>query len=167
MGEAPTSSTPDVTLREATERDLDLLFAHWTDPEARRMAAFMPPDAHERSAFDERWRRFAESDAIAARVIEAGGEVVGSIGSWENEGIREVTYWLGREHWGKGLATRALSVFLRDVERTRPLQAATAHDNLGSQRVLEKCGFRRVGRGRGYSHVRGEDVDEIVFCLDS
>ena len=110
------------------------------------MAAFAPADPSDREAFDERWRRIRESDDSIALVIEVDGKVVGSIGSWTNDGEREVTFWLGREHWGKGIATRALAEFLADVERTRPIHATTAQDNVGSQRVLEKCGFRRVGK---------------------
>ena len=107
-------------LREVLETDLDVLFMHWTDPEANRMAAFAPADPSDREAFDERWRRIRESDDSTALVIEVDGKVVGSISSWTNEGEREVTYWIGREHWGKGIATRALAEFLADVERTRP-----------------------------------------------
>ena len=154
-------------LREVRDTDLDVLFAHWTDPEANRMAAFAPADPSDREAFDERWRRIRESDDSTALVIEVDGEVVGSIGSWTNEGEREVTYWIGREHWGRGIATRALAEFLADVERTRPLQASTADDNVGSQRVLEKCGFRRVGVRRAFATSRGEELDEVLFRLDA
>jgi RimJ/RimL family protein N-acetyltransferase len=152
-------------LREVTETDIDILFAHWTDPEANRMAAFAPADPSDREAFDERWRRIRESDDSTALVIEVDGKVVGSISSWTNEGEREVTYWIGREHWGKGIATRALAEFLADVERARPIQASTADDNVGSQRVLEKCGFRRVGVRRAFATSRGEELDEVLFRL--
>lgn len=154
-------------LREVRDTDLDVLFSHWTDPEANRVAAFAPADPSDREAFDERWRRIRESDDSTALVIEVDGKVVGSISSWTNEGEREVTYWIGREHWGKGIATRALAEFLADVERTRPIQASTADDNVGSQRVLEKCGFRRVGARRAFATSRGEELDEVFFRLDA
>lgn len=144
-----------------------MLFEHWTDPESNYMAAFTAADPTDRAAFDDRWRRLRADDDLTALVIEHDGEVVGSISSWDNDGIREVTYWLGREHWGKGIATQALRSLLTTVETTRPIQAATAHDNVGSQRVLEKCGFRRVGTGRGFADARGEDVDEVLFRLDA
>jgi RimJ/RimL family protein N-acetyltransferase len=154
-------------LREVRDTDLDVLFSHWTDPEANRVAAFAPADPSDREAFDERWRRIRDSDDSTALVIEVDGKVVGSISSWTNEGEREVTYWIGRENWGKGIATRALAEFLADVERTRPIQASTADDNVGSQRVLEKCGFRRVGVGRAFATSRGEELDEVFFRLDA
>ena len=154
-------------LRDVEDGDLDILFDYWTDPESNWMAAFTAVDPHDRDAFDERWRRLRESETITVRTIEADGVVVGSIGSWDSDGKREVTYWLGREHWGRGLATRALVDFLAEAERSRPLYAATAHDNVASQRVLEKCGFRRVGGGRGFAAARGAEVDEVFFRLDT
>jgi len=154
-------------LREVRDTDLDVLFSHWTDPEANRVAAFAPADPSDRGAFDQRWRRIRESNDSTALVIEVDGKVVGSISSWTNEGEREVTYWIGREYWGQGIATRALAEFLAEVERTRPIQASTAADNVGSQRVLEKCGFRRVGVRRAFATSRGEKLDEVFFRLDA
>ena len=83
---------------------------------------------------------------------------------WTQEGNRGVTYWLGREHWGKGVATRALAAFL-EIETARPLHAAVAADNAGSIRVLEKCGFTRAGGDRGFATARGEEIDEVFFLL--
>jgi len=97
--------------------------------------------------------------------ISLAGEPVGSISSWDNDGKREVTYWIGRAHWGKGIASRALGAFL-EIETTRPLYAASAADNIGSLRVLEKCGFRVTGPGRAYSNSRGAEVDEANLRLD-
>jgi RimJ/RimL family protein N-acetyltransferase len=129
------------------------------------MAAFTPADAADRSAFDARWARLRGLESVTLRTIEADGEPVGSIGSWDNEGEREVTYWIGRAHWGKGIATEALRAFL-DLEQTRPLHAATAIDNVGSQRVLTKCGFRVAGEGRAFANARGKEVTELLFRLD-
>jgi RimJ/RimL family protein N-acetyltransferase len=154
-------------LRDVDDADLDVLFEHWTDAEANRMAAFTVASPHDRQAFDDRWARLRNDPSVTARAIEVDGAVVGSISSWDNQGTREVTYWLGREHWGKGLATRALAEFLASVETTRPVQAATAIDNVGSQRVLAKCGFRRSGEGRAFANGRGTEVDEVLFRLDA
>ena len=154
-------------LRDVRDDDLDSFFEHWTDPDANRMAAFTSADPSDRAAFDARWERLRSSPAVTNRTIVVDGAVAGVIGSWDNDGERELTYWLGREHWGKGIATRALAEFVGEVEPTRPLHAATAHDNVGSQRVLEKCGFVRVGSGRGFATARGEEIDETLFRLDA
>jgi RimJ/RimL family protein N-acetyltransferase len=155
-----------VLLRDVRDDDLEVLFEHWTDADAIRMAAFVPADEHDRASFEARWARHLTDESVTTRAIEVDGELVGTIASWDNDGQREVTYWIGRKHWGKGIATRALRAFLA-VETTRPLFGVTADDNVGSRRVLEKCGFRVVGSGRAVAHGRGEEVDEGVLRLDA
>ena len=154
-----------IVLRDVEDRDLDTFFDHWVDDEARRMAAFTPADAHDRAAFTARWERQRGNPSILVKTIVLDGEPVGSIASWDNDGNREITYWIGRAHWGKGIASRALQAFL-DIELTRPLFAAAAADNTASLRVLEKCGFRVVGHGRAYANARGLEVDEVNLRLD-
>ena len=91
---------------------------------------------------------------------------MGHIASFDLEGQREVTYWIGREDWGRGIATRALQEFLQ-LEATRPLYARAASDNAASIRVLTKCGFLIVGEGRGFADGRNEETDEVVLRLDA
>jgi RimJ/RimL family protein N-acetyltransferase len=79
-------------------------------------------------------------------------------------GEREVSYWIARKHWGKGLATAALGAFLEEVT-IRPLQARVAHDNMGSLRVLQKCGFVITGRDKYFANGRGEEIEEIIVKL--
>jgi len=131
-----------VFLRNVTDEDLPIFFQHQRDEVALRMAAF-PSREHE--AFLNHWRTKVLRPENAIRTIVADGAVAGYVSSWEQDGQRLVAYWVGREHWGKGIATRALSEFL-GVEPTRPLHAWVAVHNVGSIRVLEKCGFRAVAQ---------------------
>jgi RimJ/RimL family protein N-acetyltransferase len=155
-----------LVLREIEDRDLDVLFGHWTDPDAIRMAAFTSSDQNDRTAFERRWARLRSDVSTTNRVVEIDGRVVGHIASFDLEGHREVTYWIGREDWGRGIATRALQDFL-ELEATRPLYAGAASDNAASIRVLTKCGFHIVGEGRGFAHGRNEETDEVVLRLDA
>jgi RimJ/RimL family protein N-acetyltransferase len=141
-------------LRDVREDDLDVLFEQQREPEAVAMAVF---PAREREAFDAHWRRVLADDTAVVRVIESEGEVAGNIGSWEQDGQQLVGYWLGREFWGRGLATAALAELTEELD-TRPLHAWVAAGNLGSIRVLEKCGFARVG-------ARTTDVEEYLYEL--
>src|SRR5688572_690909 len=85
--------------------------------------------------------------------------------SYVNEaGEREVGDWIGREYWGRGVGTRALSQFLDDV-RTRLLYARVATHNVASLRVLEKCGFTISGRYDRSSNAGGAQVEELVLTL--
>jgi RimJ/RimL family protein N-acetyltransferase len=102
---------------------------------------------------------------VINRAIVVDDEVVGTIGSWGDAGEREITYWIGRSYWGKGIATAALNAFLV-VDTTRPLHARIAHDNVASQRVLEKCGFRVVGTDRGFAAARSGEIEEFVLRLE-
>lgn len=147
-------------LRNVTDEDLRIFYEHQRDPVALRMAAF---SSRERAAFLTHWHTNVLRPENVARTIVAGGWVAGYISSWEQEGKRLVGYWIGREHWGKGIATRALSEFLA-IERTRPLHAWVAVHNVGSIRVLEKCGFRTVAQ-ENQQHPDG--VAEVLMMLGS
>jgi len=142
-----------------------LLFEQWADPVAAHMAAFTAPDHMDRDAFERRWSRLRADETILNRVIVVDGEVAGSIGSWGDPGEREITYWVGRSYWGRGIATDAVKAFLA-VERTRPLHARVASDNVASRRVLEKCSFRAVGTDRGFAHARSAEIEEFVLRLE-
>jgi RimJ/RimL family protein N-acetyltransferase len=155
-----------LVLREIEDRDLGVLFEHARDRDAIRMAAFTSPETADRTSFERRWARLRSDASTTNRVIEIDGRVVGHIASFDLEGQGEVTYWIGREDWGHGIATRALQAFLQ-VEVTRPLYARAASDNAASIRVLTKCGFLIVGEGRGFAHGRGEETDEVVLRLDA
>ena len=130
-----------VELREVREEDLRAFFEHQRDPVAAEVAAFPSRD---RDAFFVHWERILRDPDVLARAVVVDGRVAGNVVSFAVGGRRYVGYWLGRAFWGRGIATEALRRFLR-VEPVRPLFASVARTNVGSIRVLEKCGFRPVG----------------------
>jgi len=151
-----------VTLRDVTEADLQVFFEFQRDPVANEMAAF---PARDRATFMEHWtKEVLGDDAAGKRTILLDGHVVGNILSWADSGDTFVGYWIGREHWGKGVASRALALYLVEVD-TRPLHAHVAKHNAGSLRVLEKSGFRIVGE----QTIEEADVriDEVILRLDA
>ena len=128
-------------LRAVVDADVDIFYEQQADPEASAMAAVPSRD---REAFHEHWRRIRLDPANVLKTIEDDGEVAGHMLSWPAEGRRYVGYWLGRDFWGRGLATAALLELVAEVPE-RPLHALVATDNVGSIRVLEKCGFVEIG----------------------
>jgi RimJ/RimL family protein N-acetyltransferase len=150
---------PAVHLRAVRDEDLPVLYEHQLDEVANRMAAFRPRD---RDAFKAHWARILGDPSGLVRAIENDGTLVGNVGSWVGPGVRLVGYWIGREHWGRGIATAALRAFIEE-DRSRPLHALVATQNLGSIRVLEKCGFARSDE----QLATGDDVEELVFRLDA
>lgn len=147
-----------VRLRNVEPSDLPVFYEHQLDPDATRMAAFPSRD---RTSFDAHWERNILGDAaVIAQTILVDGEVAGNIGSWTQEGSRLVGYWIGKDYWGKGVATRALAAFLLFVT-DRPLYAHVVKHNVGSVRVLEKCGFSM----NESVEVVNEGVVELVLVL--
>ena len=141
-------------LRDVAESDLDAFFEHQREPEANEMAIF---PARDRETFDAHWRKLLADHSVIKRTIVHEGQVAGNIGCWEQDGQRLVGYWIGREFWGKGVATEALAELTEELT-ARPLHAWVATTNVGSIRVLEKCGFVQVGS-------RATDVEELLFEL--
>jgi len=154
-----------IVLREVHDSDLPVFFRQMNDPEAVHMAAFTPKDPTDRDAFDAHWKRILASDAVN-RTVLADGDVVGSAAVYGDPGEREVTYWIDRAYWGRGIATAALRELIAQVPE-RPLYARAAADNTGSRRVLEKCGFRVTAHASGYANARGTEIDEVVLTLDA
>ena len=155
----------NVSLRPLEDDDLDTLFQQVTEPESIRMAAFTSEHQTDRSAFLERMSRLRADPSVSHRVIDVDGVVAGTIGSFRIDDRLEVTYWVGRAHWGKGIASAALAIVLAETDE-RPVFGRAASDNIGSLRVLEKAGFRRVGVDRGFAHGRGEEIEETILRLD-
>lgn len=144
----------EVRLRNVEPDDLPVFFAQQLDDEASRMAGFPSRD---RAAFDAHWaRNILGNPAAVMQTILFAGKVAGNIGSWRQDALRFVGYWIGKEYWGKGIATQALGQMLRLVTE-RPLHAHVARHNLASIRVLGKCGFL----------LEHEEAEELLFVLRS
>ena len=155
-----------LALRPVEDGDLDALFEQMRDPEGVRMAAFTPEDPDDRNAFDAHMSRVRSSPDITLRAVMCDGHLAGSIAAFPAAGQTEVTYWIERAAWGKGIATRALALLL-ELVTARLLYARAASDNAGSLRVLQKCGFQPVGTEKSFAAGRNEDIEEIILRLDN
>ena len=154
--------TGDVRLRDVFESDLSIFYEQQLDPEATRMAAF---PSREQAAFMAHWAKNLNHPTNMMKTIHVNGQVVGNVVSFEMDGEREVGYWIGRPYWGKGIATQALALFLTH-DQTRPLYAHVASHNLGSIRVLEKCGFVLCGVDKEFAIVNGVAVEGVILKLE-
>lgn len=155
----------NVVLREVQAEDLSIFFEHQQDSEANYMAAFTAKDPTDQQAFMAHWTRILGDATTTNRTILIDGQVAGSVSSYEETaGHPEVTYWLGKPYWGKGIATAALRALLAQVT-TRPIYARVAKDNRASLRVLEKCGFTIIGEDKGFANARGQEIEEWLLHL--
>lgn len=153
------SRASGIDLRPVTESDLPILFEYQREPEANEMAAF---PARDRDAFMTHWTKILGDKNVVAMTAVIDRCVVGNVGCWTQDGQRLVGYWIGKEHWGKGVATQMLSMFLRLVA-DRPLHAYVAKHNIGSIRVLEKCGFALCAKATCALGEPADGIEELVY----
>ena len=156
------SRATSVTLRQVRPADLDTLHAQQVDAEACRMARF---NSRPHGAFIEHWTRILDDDRVFKRAIVADGELAGQVVCFERSAIQQIGYWLGREFWGRGVASRAVALALPQIGR-RPLYAFVAPHNVASQRVLEKCGFRRTDEPLTDPGGPGNAAEDLLFRID-
>ncbi|QFF99019.1 N-acetyltransferase [Psychrobacillus glaciei] len=155
----------EVKLRDIIEENLPIFFEQQLDSTANYMAAFTTKDPTDKDAFFDHWTKIIADETITIKTILFNGIATGHVSNFEQFGEPEVSYWIGKESWGQGIATKALSEFLEYI-KVRPLYARAAKDNLASIRVLEKCGFKIISEDKGFSNARGKDVEEFILKLE-
>jgi RimJ/RimL family protein N-acetyltransferase len=140
-----------IRLRNVERDDLPRMYEMQLDPESNRLAVTIPRSAE---AFEAHWANVLRDPSVTAKAILLGEKVVGNVSCFQRDAQSNVGYWVSREHWGKGIASRALELLLLEVS-TRPLYAHVATSNGASLRVLQKCGFvvERVQGTRPPNHV--------------
>jgi ribosomal-protein-alanine N-acetyltransferase len=154
----------NITLRKTTPEDLPELFVFQQDEDAIHLAAFTPVNQGIRSAYLEKYTPFLSNPTIHMQTILADGAIIGSIAKFEIEGEAEISYWIDKKFWGKGVTSIALAEFLK-LEKMRPIFGRVAFDNIGSQRVLEKCGFTKIGTDKGFANARQAEIEEYIYKL--
>lgn len=154
----------NIQLRKTTVEDLETLFLFQLDEQAIYMAAFTSKDHTDKMAYFEKWTRFLQNNTINSQTILYNGHIAGSIGKYLM-GEAEITYWLDRHFWGKGIATKALQQFLT-LETTRPINGHVAFDNIASQKVLENGGFVKTGTDQYFANARGKEIEEFIYRLE-
>lgn len=153
-----------VKLRRAEESDLEYFFQFQLNTEGRYLAAFTSKDSTDKQAYFKKYGKLLDDPTVNQQTILVDEKVVGSIAKFEMEGDAEITYWIDRDFWGMKIATTALKQFLT-FESTRPIFGRVAFDNIGSQKVLEKNGFAKVGTDKGFANERQAEIEEYIYKL--
>ena len=154
----------NLSLRKSTISDLEIFFLNQLDSEAGHMAAFTAKDPTDKEAYMTKYTDIINSDTAIMDTIIANEQIAGSIGCYEMGGETHITYWLGKEFWGQGIATKALTLLISTINH-RPLYGSAAWDNIASQRVMQKCGFKFDRRDKGFANARGKEIEEVIFIL--
>ena len=153
-----------IELRDLDDEDLDAIFEMMRDPAAVEMAAFTAADPDDRDTFDAWIERQRAAADVALYVVTERGGFAGSAALFSVDGDREVTYWIARHAWGRGVATEALRLLV-SREPERPLFARVAAHNTASLAVLTKVGFTEVSRDIEFAPGVGREIEEIVLVL--
>ena len=148
-------------MRAVEPTDVEVFYEQQADPVAADMAAF---PARDRAAHFDHWaRRVLGDSSVIVRTITVDGAVAGNVVSWlDADQGRLLGYWIGREYWGRGIATEAVRLYLGEVSE-RPIRAFVALTNVGSTRVLEKSGFVRASEE---PEIGSDGVEELLFVLN-
>ena len=154
----------DIKLRPTEIADLDTLFQYQLDKEGGYLAAFMPKDPTDKTAYINKYTKLLSDPTVNNQTILLDDKIVGSIAKFIIESDTEITYWIDRKFWGRGIATKALTEFLA-IETVRPIFGRVAFDNFGSQKVLEKCGFDKIGSDKGFANARQMEIEEFIYKL--
>jgi ribosomal-protein-alanine N-acetyltransferase len=154
-----------IQLRPTQILDLETLFQFQQDLDGRHLAAFVSENPDDKSAYIAKYTRLLSDPSVNNQTIICDGVIVGSIAKFLMDGDTEITYWIDRKYWGQGIATKAVEKFLI-VEKGRPIFGRVAFDNFGSQKVLEKCCFVKVGTDRGFANARQIEIEELIYKID-
>jgi RimJ/RimL family protein N-acetyltransferase len=126
-----------VRLRDIEQDDLPGMYEFNLDPDANRLAMTTPRSA---DAFEAHWEKVLADPNVIVKAICVADDLAGYISCFKLDGLDAVGYWVSKDFWGKGIASRALELLLKEVP-VRPLHARVATGNRASLRVLQKCGF--------------------------
>lgn len=161
-----TNNKPHIKLRRTTVSDLEVLFQFQLDKEAGYLAAFMPEDPADKAAYVNKYTKLLNDPTVNNQTILMDNIIIGSIAKFVMEGDAEITYWIDRKFWGHGVASAALKEFLA-IETARPVFGRVAFDNIGSQKVLHKCGFVKIGSDKGFANARQTEIEEYIYKLET
>jgi ribosomal-protein-alanine N-acetyltransferase len=147
--------TKRLILRSPKASDAEPMFSNWAnDPEVTKYLTWNPHESVEvTKMIVSRWLQEEEDPKTVRFLITVKGndDPVGSIDVvGYHDGDPEIGYCLSRKLWGQGYMTeacQAVMAYLFALGHKRILIDA-AEDNIGSNRVIAKCGFRFVGKER-------------------
>jgi RimJ/RimL family protein N-acetyltransferase len=162
-----------IALRQWRMEDAPAIEAACQDPEISRWIPWIPSpySRADAEAYLEQCLEGGEGRHPFAIVDPEKDDLLGSIDmSVNSQGYRgHVGYWVAASARGHGVCTRALRLLSRwalEELRLQRVELITDPDNVASQRVAEKAGFRREGTLRSHlRHPDGRIRDSVMFSL--
>jgi ribosomal-protein-alanine N-acetyltransferase len=165
---------PSCVLRPLVPTDADALARHANDADVAANLRDRFPHPYSRADADAYIAHAAKRSPQTSFGIVAGGEAIGTISLMLGEDIArrsaEVGYWIGREYWGRGIATDALRAATRyafDSLGLARVFAVPFASTAASARVLEKAGYAREGVMRQSAIKYDRLIDQLLYAAYS
>ncbi|MEQ1578760.1 MAG: GNAT family N-acetyltransferase [Hyphomicrobium sp.] len=156
--------TNRLILRPLRQDDAPSIALHAGDWAVASMTARIPYPYDE--SLSQQWISGLEEGEFV-RGIEFNGELIGATGYFpHDDDAVEIGYWIGKPWWGQGFATEAARELVRYCFTTAGIKRLVCcHfiDNPGSQRVIEKLGFKSLGACRAYCEARGCEIATVQY----
>jgi ribosomal-protein-alanine N-acetyltransferase len=164
----PSLTTERLRLRPIRLTDAADVFAYAQEPDVLLFTTGTPPQLVDESSAFLRDALASLHDRMWAIQLHADPRVIGAIElGLQSQHVGSIHYALAKPHWGRGLMTEAVaSVCTWAFDTVRELsliRTTVAEANIGSVRVLEKCGFRLVGTVREHWAKATDDVHLGIF----
>jgi RimJ/RimL family protein N-acetyltransferase len=153
-----------VQLRPVVKSDIAQFFEHHLELRPLPAGASVADLEARKATFVDRWEQMLSDKNVMARTIIWKDAVAGYVARLIQRDKPSISCWLGRDYWGKGVATQAVQAFLDLIEK-RPIYARVAYDNLAAMQVLRKIGFEIVEHDSFFSDAHGYEIDEIILAL--
>jgi RimJ/RimL family protein N-acetyltransferase len=164
--------TPRLLLREWEPEDWEPVFAYRSDPRVREYD-LTPAETEQEVKCKVRIRHgvrmlYPSPDYVLALALKPEGRVIGEIGLFPLPSGRRALmgFMLHQEYWNRGLATEAASALLDwafRVGRYSTVLSMCHPDNVGSWRVMEKVGMRRLDRRPKLKFQDGSVIESLQY----
>ena len=158
-----------ITLRDFTIEDTERLVEVLNDCEVTRFLSTKIPSPYTHS--DAEWWILQGSKTGIVKAIEFNRQLIGCIGvapgEFEYQRSGEIGYWLDRQYWHRGLMAAAIAQITKHVfSHTQMVRifATVFADNIGSQKLLLKCGFESEAILRKAIYKHQQFYDAHIFA---
>jgi ribosomal-protein-alanine N-acetyltransferase len=157
-------------LRDVTLDDAEFLFEIKQDKEFQKyfLDVLIPKTLEDQEKEIKEVNKFVKKGLWKYYILEDKGEKIGYTDVYKINAKHKrcaIGYGIKKEFWGKGYATKALEMTLKEIYKLNihTVEGSTDPGNISSQKVMEKNGFEKIGLMKDYYYSNNKYVDRILY----